>query len=390
MNYANGVKKQIATVLELIYFIDDLWRSGGTERVLTTKVNWLVSHGHDVTVVTLRDNKPTFFELHHDVKRVMLSSENISLKKYLDEVNEIVGSIHPDVCIATSGMAVKAVWQINDSSLKVLEFHYTKNFLVNFVKGIRNLRFKPLHILKMKYLQWRLACTARHYDAFIGLTARDVELWHNPRNMSYIHNPLSFRSDAKSTCQNKTIISVGSWTPAKGMDQLLEAFGPLANRYSDWTIELYGSGQDEQLLRSIVKKYSMERQVFLNPPTTDIASKLIDASIYAFPSRSDGFGLVITEAMECGLPTVAMDCPCGPCEIVSEETGIVVPDKDIVAFRNALQQLMDSPSLRVKMGNAATKAVTRFYPDSIMPQWIDRFQDTACSNKIYKKQSLSK
>lgn len=310
----------------------------------------------------------------------MLSSEELSPAAYLDEINKIVHSVHPDVCIATAGLAVNAVWKINDSSLKVLEFHYTKNFLVNFVKGIRNLRFKSLHILKMKFLQWNLARTARHYDAFVGLTARDVELWHKPCNMSYIHNPLSFRSNIKSTCLNKTIISVGSWTPAKGMDQLLEAFGPLASKYKDWVVELYGSGQDEQLLGSIIKKYSMEQQVFLNPPTSDISSKLIESSIYAFPSRSDGFGLVITEAMECGLPTVAMDCPCGPCEIVSNETGIVVPDKDIVAFRNALQQLMESPSLRIEMGNAAATAVSRFYPDNIMPQWVNTFQ-----NMVHRK-----
>lgn len=361
--------------MKLIYFIDELWKSGGTERVLTTKVNWLSTHGHDVTVVTLKDNKTPFFNLHHNVHRIMLSSKQLSHVKYLEEVSAIVNSLRPDVCIATAGMAENAVWKINDSSLKVLEFHYTKDFLVNFVKGIKHLRFRQLHILKMKYLQWQLARTARHYDVFVGLTAKDVELWHHPSNMKYVHNPLSFSSPIKSSCLIKKIISVGSWTPAKGMDQLLEAFGLIANKYPDWSVELYGSGQDEGLLRSIIEKYSMEQQVSLNPPTSDIASKLIDASIYAFPSRSDGFGLVITEAMECGLPTVAMDCPCGPCEIVTKETGIVVQDKNIVAFSAALQKLMDYPTLRIQMGKVAAKDVERFYPDNIMQQWIDIFEN---------------
>jgi glycosyltransferase involved in cell wall biosynthesis len=84
---------------------------------------------------------------------------------------------------------------------------------------------------------------------------------------------------------------------------------------------------------------------------------------------------VITEAMECGLPTVAMDCPCGPCEIVTKETGIVVQDKNIVAFSAALQKLMDSPTLRIQMGKAAAKDVERFYPDNIMQQWIKIFEN---------------
>jgi glycosyltransferase involved in cell wall biosynthesis len=79
--------------------------------------------------------------------------------------------------------------------------------------------------------------------------------------------------------------------------------------------------------------------------------------------------------MECGLPTVAMDCPCGPCEIVTKETGIVVQDKNIVAFSAALQKLIDSPSLRIQMGKDAAKDVKRFYPNNIMRQWIDIFEN---------------
>lgn len=67
------------------------------------------------------------------------------------------------------------------------------------------------------------------------------------------------------------------------MDQLLEAFGPLAAKYPDWSVELYGSGQDETLLRSIIDKYSMQSQVSLNAPVKDIGSRLTEASIYAFP-----------------------------------------------------------------------------------------------------------
>lgn len=361
--------------MRIIYFIDDLWKSGGTERVLTTKVNWLAAHGHDVTIVTLNNEQAPFFNLHPDVKRVTLSKECHQPAAYRTEVAQLLQTVHPDVSVATAGMAVGQLWRLKETGLKVLEFHYTKNFLVNFVLGIRNLRFRKLHVLKMRYLQWQLAQTARHYDVFVGLTARDVALWHYPKNMTYVHNPLSFTSPVKSTCMNPTIISVGSWTPAKGMDQLLEAFGPLAAHYPEWRVKLYGSGQDEDLLRSIIRKYAMEQQVSLNPPLTDIASQLTQASIYAFPSRSDGFGLVITEAMECGLPTVAMDCPCGPCEIVTPETGIVVPNKDVAAFRHALQQLMDTPTLRVEMGRAAAMSVHRFSPDVIMPQWLQLFHD---------------
>lgn len=366
--------------MKIIYCIDSIVSSGGTERVLTTKVNWLAKqHDIQVIIVSLREAGDPYFNLDDNVCRAILDVRNGDKRSYQQELSSIVEKEKPDIMVAVAGMSVDALPRLKDNSKKVLEFHYTRNFLVNFVRGIHHIRFRSLHLLKMYYLQWKLARQARKFDRFVGLTRRDIGLWGKPSNMTYIHNPLSFRSEIKSDCKSKKIISVGSWTPVKGMDQLLEAFGPLASSYPDWTVELYGSGQDEALLRSIIRRYGMEHQVLMNAPVKNIGAKLAEASIYAFPSRSDGFGLVITEAMECGLPTVAMDCPCGPCEIVTPQTGIVVPDKDIVAFREALKKLMDDESLRQRMGKAAQAEVTRFYPDTIMPKWLKLLQDLDCN-----------
>lgn len=359
----------------LIYCIDSLTAGGGTERVLTTKLNWLASQKDlSTTLVCLKEDVEPFFKLDPGVKLVTLDIKPGDKNAYKKELENIVQNLHPDFMIAVAGMSIEILPTLQDTSKKILEFHYTKNYLVNFVRGLHSVRFRNLHILKMQWMQWKLAQIAKKYDVFVGLTKKDVGLWGNPKNMTFVHNPLSFRSDKKSTCTNKRIISVGSWTPAKGMDQLLEAFGPLAKDYRDWHIELFGSGQDEQLLRSIIRKYYMENQITLHAPVKNIGDYLVEASIYAFPSRSDGFGLVITEAMECGLPTVAMDCPCGPCEIVTERTGIVVPEQDIAAFRSALKKLMDSESLRQEMGLAAQQEVKRFYPEAIMPKWMDVFK----------------
>ncbi len=362
--------------MKILYCLDSLKASGGTERVLTTKLNWLVNKTDiDIWIVKLYEEESSFFTLSDKVKIIELPVKHSEIRAYIGELNRTLTKIKPDVTVAVAGMAVDVLPLMKDGSKKVLEFHYTKNFLLNFVNGINKIRFRKLHLLKMHFLQWKLARTARRYDMFVGLTSRDVGLWGHPKNMTYVHNPLSFRSERKSTCRSKTIIAVGSWTPAKGMDQLLEAFGPLSTDYPDWSVELYGAGQDEQRLRQIIAKYNMGAQVKLNSPVRDIARQLCEASIYAFPSRSDGFGLVITEAMECGLPTVAMDCPCGPCEIITPTTGIVVDDGNIVAFRSALKTLMDDPKLRISMGHAATVEVKRFYTDTIMPRWVDLFNN---------------
>lgn len=358
--------------MNLLYCAKSLRSGGGTERVLSTKVNWLINKGHNVSILLEDDNINSFFELNPKI--ILKRISDFSSKSYFSSLQKYINHFNPDICIAVSGKAIKTLPKCKDKSPKILEFHYTKNFLVNFVKGLDKLPFRQLHIIKMKWLQYKLAHQAKRFDKFIGLTKRDVELWGNPTNMTYIYNPLSFRTEKKADCSSKKIIAVGSWTPAKGMDQLLEAFGPLSAQYPDWHLDLYGNGQDEQLLKDIIKKYGMENSVSLNAPIKNIREKLLESSIYAFPSRSDGFGLVITEAMECGLPTVAMDCPCGPKEILSNNSGILVPHKDIKAFRLALQNLMDNKNLRKEMGKFASEEVIRFYPDQIMTQWICLFR----------------
>ena len=360
--------------MKIVYCIDSLILSGGTERVLTTKLNWWAeSETVEVYVVTLAEKKAPFFALSPKVNRIMLPVSNGDRIGYKEALYKVLRKLKPDVTVHVAGMSDKVLPTLGDGSVKVMEFHYTKNFLVNFVRGIHHIRFRSLHLLKMYWLQWRLARTAKRYDKLVGLTQRDVTLWGNPKNMTYVYNPLSFRSERKSTCQNKRIIAVGSFTPAKGMDQLLHAFGRIAHKHLDWRLDIYGSGQDHNLLLQLIGQYNLDEQVALHEPCANIADKLLESSIYAFPSRSDGFGLVITEAMECGLPTVAMDCECGPREIVTSQTGIVVPDKDIEAFAQALETLMDDEQLRCTMGRAAQEEVARFYPENIMPQWLALF-----------------
>ena len=360
--------------MKIVYCIDTLYRSGGTERVITTKLNWLAEQKNiKVWVVTLFETTPPFFTLHKNVKRIMLDVKINNTQQYRNELQRLFTELKPDVAIAVAGMSINALPRLKDGSKKVMEFHYTKNFLVNFVNGMSHIRFRQLHLCKMRWLQWRLGQKARKFDRFVGLTHHDVALWGKPQNMTYFYNPLSFRSERKSNCKAHRIIAVGSWTPAKGMDQLLKAFSTLAHKYPDWRVDLYGEGQERNLLIDIIERHNMHKQVSLHAPCSNIKERLLESSIYAFPSRSDGFGLVITEAMECGLPTVAMDCECGPREIITPNTGIVVPDRNIDAFAKALERLMTDDQLRLTMGYAATQRVKHFYPENIMPKWLELF-----------------
>ena len=360
--------------MKIFYCITSLGPSGGTERVLTTKMNYFSSlPNYEVYAILRNGNDSPFFSLSKKVKLIDFKEPN--KKRYIKKLRDLVYAIKPDI-VVSAGTEFHELPKFKDGSKKIYEFHYTKNYIINFVRGVRHLKFRYLHLLKAWLFQKNMQYTTRKYDQVVVLTKRDMELWGAPSNMRYIYDPLSFRSEQSCNHKSKVIVCVGSLTPAKGIDKLIDAFGIIAHKFTDWTLKIYGEGQDQKLIETLIKKYKIEDQVVLTGYTKNIEDKIREGSIYAFPSRSDGFGLVLTEAMECGLACVAFDCPCGPSEIIEEgKTGYLVPFGDINCFASRLEMLINDEDLRKRMGEEGRKQVKRFYMENIAPKWEALFSD---------------
>ena len=87
-------------------------------------------------------------------------------------------------------------------------------------------------------------------------------------------------------------------------------------------------------------------------------------------SRFEGFGLVLIEAMLCGLPCIAFDCPYGPREIIKDgENGFLIPYDDDDLFIKKLTYLMEHPEERERLGKAAQQVAAKYDKIQIMNQW---------------------
>ncbi len=103
-----------------------------------------------------------------------------------------------------------------------------------------------------------------------------------------------------------------------------------------------------------------------------MGEELAKASVFALSSRSEGFGMVIIEAMSKGLAVVSFDCPRGPREIITDgEDGILVPNGDVDALAAALRRVIEDEDERRRLGAAGLRTAERYGPDAVGRDWDD-------------------
>ncbi|WP_431981896.1 glycosyltransferase family 4 protein [Streptomyces qinglanensis] len=165
---------------------------------------------------------------------------------------------------------------------------------------------------------------------------------------------------------SKWVVAAGRLAPAKRYDLLVRAFAKVVAERPDWRLRIYGGGRERPELRSLIDELGLYNHVFLMGPIHPIEPEWAKGSIAAVTSSLESFGMTIVEAMRCGLPVVATDCPHGPAEIVRPGVdGRLVPTGDEDAVAGALLGLINDDELRRRMGRAALADSARFDPSLI-------------------------
>lgn len=375
--------------MKIVYCMIDCSLDGGTERTISIQASYLAEHGYEVHIITEEipkyDKNMYYFshkiQFHHLDIGYQKVDNSISpfriwrrIKKgqeHRQKLERLLFRLHPDFTISVFGHEASFLYSLKDGSRKVLQYHFSRySRSIEFKYNGASVSQKLFTLIK----EWRKRTFINRYDAFVVLTKEDAKDWKNIRNLYVIANPLSFITETSSSCLNKQVISVGRLTVLKGFDMLLEAWSIVASKHPDWRLTIYGKGEELTKLQALIRQYALGDSVDIFPPTRDIADKYLESSVYVMTSRSEGFGMVLLEAMACGVPCVSFDAPCGPAEIISDgEDGFVTPLGDVWGLAEKLSLLMSNDDLRIKMGKNARRNVLRYSVDRVMKQWVDLF-----------------
>ncbi len=170
--------------------------------------------------------------------------------------------------------------------------------------------------------------------------------------------------------ESRRVVALGRLTRQKGFDVLLKAFALCAPRHHDWSLLIIGEGEERRNLENLVGALGLDGRARLAGHIDRPGGLLRSASVFALPSRFEGFPNSLLEAMACGLPAVAVDCPSGPAEIIRHErNGLLVPPEDPEALAAALDRLMSSPEERSRLGSEAAAVVDRFRLERVAGMW---------------------
>jgi glycosyltransferase involved in cell wall biosynthesis len=94
-------------------------------------------------------------------------------------------------------------------------------------------------------------------------------------------------------------------------------------------------------------------------------------------SKFEGFGLVLVEAMSCGIPVVSFDCPYGPSEIISDtKDGFLVENGNVGQLSEKMEWMMSHETERAKMGTQARLSAKRYEISHIMSIWEELFKNS--------------
>lgn len=158
---------------------------------------------------------------------------------------------------------------------------------------------------------------------------------------------------------------VGRLVPYKGADMAIEAMEELAHE-GKMTFDIYGNGPEEEHLKQLVKAKGLDNKIIVHGfvPNNELQAKLVNADIFVFPSIREFGGGVVLESMALGVVPVIADYA-GPAELVTEESGYVVPmgprDKLINGFRKQLEEICKHPEDLINKRSAAIERINTYY-----------------------------
>lgn len=348
---------------KICFFSADFENSGGTERVASIIANRLAEGNYDITILSIRGGKNSFFRLNSKIKLNNLYEKNCSglllnltifykLRKKLKECNfdYII-----DIDVIHSFFTVPANIGLKTRIISWEHFNFYSD-------------------LGVKRRNWGRILASKFAERIITLTNEDKKAYLENLNVKskidYIYNPTPYPNEKKSLCESKIAVAIGRLTAQKGFDKLLDIWKKIEEKDSEWELYIIGSGEDREKLLKQKESLNLKRVIFIEN-TKNIKEYYEKASIYLMTSRFEGLPMTLIEAQSFGLPIISYDVKTGPKDIITNnEDGYLIEDDNEKLFVEKFIKLSNNREKIHEFSQKAYENSKRFKLDSIIEKWV--------------------
>lgn len=383
-------------MINIIYLIPSLINSGGMERVLTDKVNYLIKSGNYCITVLTTDMKATespFYELDANVKVINLEiffesifnlpllkkrkKSKILLEMYERKLSKYITDNHVDICISMGAKELEFFSKLDVPVVKVFESHFNPTVRSSFIADHKgsSLFWRILG----KYRDWQYLQQTKNLDQVVVLTKNAQIEWkktHN--NVCIINNPspfatINYKIDDK---EYKRAIAIGRLEDQKGFDLLIESWKKVYDIHPNWKLDIFGEGSKKDVLQNMISENCLDQVITLKGITRNVQQELLTSDFYVMSSRYEGLPMVLLESIANGLPIVSFDCPTGPAEIVeNNDCGVLALNGNINDLSEKIIYMIESVDIRKEMSAVAIEKSKNYSIELIMGQWVDLFAE---------------
>ena len=363
--------------MKLLFFAGTL-KGGGAERVLSVISSELAKRGHEITIA-LNKNECAY-ELDSRIKLIAApyfaqkGKENViqhfrrnlhNVKCFYSNTRNAIRLVQPDVIVTFLHCNMNAI----------LLYHNT----IPIVHSEHNAYDRNLGLI-WKYNRFFLN---RFFNKVFVLTPFDHGYAKARRlhNTEVMPNPNSFQSISveeylSSLPQRKNILACGrikQWK-IKGFDLAIEVFSKIAYMFPNVDLDIAGEGDDSSLiiLEGKARELGIEERVHFLGKRNDIQGVMREHKLFILSSRTEGFPLVVTEAMTQGLPCVAFDRLASSI-ILDGIDGALVSNYSIDEMANVITRMLNDDQYLQSCGLEAIKNVSRFSVEKIADKWENTF-----------------
>lgn len=369
--------------MKILYIFRSIAIWGGIERILVDKMNYLVErYGMDVYLLTTdQGSHPVPFKLsakvhhldlnicfykqyrYHFLKRFFYYER--MLRQFESLVFEHLNIVKPDLIVCTTADHIGSIARVKGGIPLIVESHSI---------CIRTIEHGKFWLQRKVYRRNYLRALSK-VNSLVALTEGDAQEWKNYHlPVCVIPNFVHQHKECLSDLQSKRVIFVGRFDYQKRVQDAIQIWRIVKKHHPDWVLDIFGEGE---MLEEVKTLASNVGSIIVHQPSYKIFEAYSNSAFLILTSLFEPFGLVLPEAMSCGLPVVAFDCPYGPADIVTDgKNGYLVKEHDIKTFADKVCQLIENDDMRCQMGQYALSSSRKYKVEVVMPSWIKLFEST--------------